>query len=258
MSDTPVLKRLLLLRMNGSPSWTSISPIRIGRGALRGLPARTERMWKKHRARPDSRVVSGMPRWLEAGKVTTSRNTGSKARSLSGEIFRGWPRPPLSQLRSNAANSGPGSRRRPRPSRSFLTLASGDLVLGATPGFAGKCRSADEGPEPRRGRGRPDLEAFLREILQERREAFHRFLRLPRKPREDHRGSGTRFRGRLRPRPSAPARGLDTLLAPSNLRVDFAPARRVRFSPTPEWRFPSDDWAPRCPDFCCKRASPRP
>lgn len=224
MSDTPVLKRLLLLRDERLPfvdldftdpeSGEALSEVCLLGPNGCGKSTVLARIHE---------VASGMPRWLEAGEGYFLAKYGFEGEDLYlARSFEGGP----GHLFRGTIERGELWARLPQEAPSFeefLTLASDDLVLGATPGFAGEMSLwLDEARNRVAGEAAPDLETFLREILQERREAFHRFLRLPENREKTIAEVERDFEAG-----SAHARPLlretwDSLLAPSHLRVDFA------------------------------------
>lgn len=224
MSDTPVLKRLLLLRDERLPFVDlDLTDPESGEALSEVCLLGPNGCGKSTVLARIHEVASGMPRWLEAGEGYYLAKYGFEGEDLylarsfeggPGHLFRGTIE--RGELWSRLPHEAPSFEE-------FLTLASDDLVLGATPGFAGEMSLwLDEARNRVAGEAAPDLETFLREILQERREAFHRFLRLPENREKTIAEVERDFEAG-----SAHARPLlretwDTLLAPSHLRVDFA------------------------------------
>jgi energy-coupling factor transporter ATP-binding protein EcfA2 len=224
MSDTPVLKRLLIVRDERVPfvdldltdpetgealnEVCLIGPNGCGKSAL---------LARLHE------VVSGSPRWLESGTGYFLAKYGLDGEDLYWvRSFEGGP----GQLyRSTIEKSDPWAQLAgDAPSfEDLLATFADDLILGATPGFAGAVSLwLGESRNEVDGKPAPDLEGFSREILQERREAFHRFLRQPENREKTIAEVEDAFESESPHARPILREAWNSLLAPANLRIDFA------------------------------------
>lgn len=224
MSDTPVLKRLLILRdervpfvdleltdpETGEPlkELCLIGPNGCGKSALLG---------RIHE------VVSGTPCRLESGEGYFLAKYGFEGEDLYlARSFEGGP----GRLFRDTIEKGDLWDRLPEEAPSFEELSgllTDELVLEATPGV-GDAASLWLGESRNHvaGQPAPDLEAFFREVLQERREAFHRFLRRPENREKTIAEVEAEFEAESPHARPVLREAWNSLLAPANLRIDFA------------------------------------
>jgi len=224
MPDIPVLKRLLILRDDQLPFLDLDLTHRDNGEALDELCLMGPNGCGKSTllARIHA-FVTGTPLRIESGdgyflgKFQLEGEDFYVARSFGG-TFGHLFRPVIEE-----GDLWPRLAEDPPTCEEFLALAAGDLLPGALPERDGTVSLWLERAHNRiAGRPAPDFETFLRELLLERREAFHRFLRQAENREKtiaqverDFEADSPHARQVLR-------ETWDSLLAPANLRIDFS------------------------------------
>lgn len=224
MSDTPVLKRLLILRDERVPFVDlDLTHPETGEALPELCLIGPNGCGKSNLLARIHEVVSGEPRWLESGDGYFLAKYGFDGEDLY--LARAFGGGPGHVCRDAIERGGLWKRlaEEAPPFEEFPALASAELVLGAAPGFD---RAVSLWLEDSRnridGQPAPDLEAFLREILQECREAFHRFLRIPGNREKTIAELERDFEAGSPHALPLLREAWDSLLAPANLRIDFA------------------------------------